>query len=254
MLKYRFIKNSSKVILISTALLFISNLILLLSLVFSGFESKIGFLSKLPDVSVYIFTFLVFLALNDEKSAHRKTKDIKSQKSIIVLKGFLIFIFVMYFFKNLIQKAVGGYNNPVINVILNVLFIIASFSFFLLVLSIWYLKRDFKEGKLKYIHLVSIIISAFYAAYKVFFYSSVFNFENALFTNEAQYLFCLLQYIINIVMLFCIKKHYEEKEQKTEQEESEKPKQERPAVVETIEFEKGFGIDFIDDYKNGLKS
>ena len=102
MLKYRFIKNSSKVILISTALLFISNLILLLSLVFSGFESKIGFLSKLPDVSVYIFTFLVFLALNDEKSAHRKTKDIKSQKSIIVLKGFLIFIFVMYFFKKLI--------------------------------------------------------------------------------------------------------------------------------------------------------
>ena len=79
---------------------FISNLILLLSLVFSGFESKIGFLSKLPDVSVYIFTFLVFLALNDEKSAHRKTKDIKSQKSIIALKGFLIFIFVMYFFKN----------------------------------------------------------------------------------------------------------------------------------------------------------
>ena len=94
MLKYRFLKNSAKVLCVSTGVLLLSNLILLLGLLIPSFEEKIGFLSKLPDLSIYIFTFFSYLALNDEKAAHRKIKDIKSQKFIKVLKAILIVIFV----------------------------------------------------------------------------------------------------------------------------------------------------------------
>ena len=78
MLKYRFLKNSAKVLSVSTGVLLLSNLILLFSLLIPKFEDKIGFLSKLPDLSIYIFTFLSYLALNDEKAAHRKIKDIRN--------------------------------------------------------------------------------------------------------------------------------------------------------------------------------
>ena len=55
------------------------------SLLIPKFEDKIGFLSKLPDLSIYIFTFLSYLALNDEKAAHRKIKDIRNQVDIKIL-------------------------------------------------------------------------------------------------------------------------------------------------------------------------
>ena len=92
MLKQRFLKNSARVLTVSTALLFISNAILWVVFENPSVEEKLGYFSKLPDLSVYIFTFLSYLALNDEKAAHRKIKDIKSQKKLKLLKGFLIFV------------------------------------------------------------------------------------------------------------------------------------------------------------------
>ena len=85
MLKQRFLKNSARVLTVSTALLFISNAILWVVFENPSVEEKLGYLSKLPDLSVYIFTFLSYLALNDEIAAHRKIKDIKSQKKLKVL-------------------------------------------------------------------------------------------------------------------------------------------------------------------------
>jgi hypothetical protein len=46
-------------------------------------------------------------------------------------------------------------------------------------------------------------------------------------------------------MLMCINKHYEKKEALAEAE--EKVKIERPEIIESIENEEGYGIDFIDD-------
>lgn len=248
MLKYRFLKNSAKVLCVSTGVLLLSNLILLLGLLIPSFEEKIGFLSKLPDLSIYIFTFFSYLALNDEKAAHRKIKDIKSQKFIKVLKAILIVIFVSTFFKALVMSNLNG-------VALNLFLIVTSFTFFMLVLSCWYFYRDKNEGKVKFISLVSIIVSFIYVIFKfVMFQNPVYplvgvGVDNTAFVNyqAIQYAFCIFQYVINILMLICINKHYEKKETLSEAEEKAEVKIERPEIIESIENEEGFGIDFIDD-------
>ena len=149
MLKQRFLKNSSRVLLVSTALLLISNLIILLNMTVPYFESKIGWLNKLPELSIYIFTFFSYLALNDEKSAHRKIKDIKSQNCVRVLKGILVAIFITHFFKGLIEKKLLGIDNSFSRLFLSAFLIISSFSFFLMLVSLWYFIRERKEGKVK---------------------------------------------------------------------------------------------------------
>ncbi|MBQ4104222.1 MAG: hypothetical protein IJC90_07150, partial [Clostridia bacterium] len=248
MLKYRFLKNSAKVLCVSTGVLLLSNLILLLGLLIPSFEEKIGFLSKLPDLSIYIFTFFSYLALNDEKAAHRKIKDIKSQKFIKALKVILIVIFVSTFFKALVMSNLNG-------VALNLFLTVTSFTFFMLVLSCWYFYRDKNEGKIKLISLVSIIVSLVYTIFKFVMYQNPVyplggvGVDNTAFVNyqAIQYAFCILQYSTNILMLVCINKHYEKKEALAEAEEKAKVKIERPEIIESIENEDGFGIDFIDD-------
>ena len=146
MLKQRFLKNSARVLTVSTVLLFISNAIVWATAENPSLETKLGFLIKLPDLSVYIFTFLSYLALNDEKAAHRKIKDIKSQKKLNLLKGFLIFVFVSYFFKSIIQSGLSSLNTPFFSIVSDLFMTVASFSFFLMLLSLWYFFRD-KKGK-----------------------------------------------------------------------------------------------------------
>ncbi len=248
MLKYRFLKNSAKVLCVSTGVLLLSNLILLSEILIPSFYEKIGFLSKLPDLSIYIFTFFSYLALNDEKAAHRKIKDIKSQRFIKVLKAILIVIFASTFFKALVMNNLNG-------VVLNLFLTLTSFAFFMLVLSCWYFYRDINEGKIKFMSLVSIIVSLIYMIFKFVMYQKpVFllggiGVDNTGFFNyqAIQYAFCILQYLANILMLVCINKHYEKTEALLEAEEKAKVKIERPEIIESIENEEGFGMDFIDD-------
>ena len=245
MLKYRFLKNSAKVLSVSTGVLLLSNLILLFSLLIPKFEDKIGFLSKLPDLSIYIFTFLSYLALNDEKAAHRKIKDIRNQKFIKALKVLLIVIFVSVFFKSLIGNLLSG-------VALNLFFVVTSFSFFMLILSCWYFYRDKNEGKIKLVSLLSVVVSLAYSVYKFIavYPLTEMGAGNTEFINyqALQYAFCIFQYIVNILMLVCINKHYQKKEIAEELKENEKPKPTRPEIIDNIETEEGFGIDFIDDF------
>lgn len=245
MLKYRFLKNSAKVLSVSTGILLLSNLILLFSLLIPKFEDKIGFLSKLPDLSIYIFTFLSYLALNDEKAAHRKIKDIRNQKFIKALKVLLIVIFVSVFFKSLIGNLLSG-------VALNLFFVVTSFSFFMLILSCWYFYRDKNEGKIKLVSLLSVVVSLAYSVYKFIavYPLTEMGAGNTEFINyqALQYAFCIFQYIVNILMLVCINKHYQKKEIAEELKENEKPKPTRPEIIDNIETEDGFGIDFIDDF------
>ena len=245
MLKYRFLKNSAKVLSVSTGVLLLSNLILLFSLLIPKFEDKIGFLSKLPDLSIYIFTFLSYLALNDEKAAHRKIKDIRNQKFIKALKVLLIVIFVSVFFKSIIKNLLSG-------VALNLFLVVTSFSFFMFVLSCWYFYRDKNEGKIKLVSLLSVVVSLAYSVYKFIavYPLTEMGAGNTEFINyqALQYAFCIFQYIVNILMLVCINKHYQKKEIAEELKENEKPKPIRPEIIDNIETEDGFGIDFIDDF------
>ena len=254
MLKQRFLKNSARVLTVSTALLFISNAILWVVFEFPSVEVKLGYLAKLPDLSVYIFTFLSYLALNDEKAAHRKIKDIKSQKKLKALKGFLIFVFISHFFKVTIQGAFANLDNPFFSVVSDMFMTVASFSFFLLLLSVWYFFRDKTEGKLKIIAGVSIIVSIAYTiikfclSQKVFLVHSFTGIQDNSFllAQRLQYASCLLQYAVNIIMLILVKRHYEKKEFDSEENNKKVPKQKRPQVV-TLDTEDGFGIDNVDD-------
>jgi len=262
MLKCRFLKNSAKVLYISTGILFLSNLIYLFELVAPEYIEKIGFLSKLPELSVYIFTFFSYLALNDEKAAHRKIKDISTQKKIKVIKAFLIIIFILNFLKMQIQNALQNMNNTFADVVISLFLVIASFSFFMFVLSCWYFYRDKNEGKLKIVIVISIVISFAYAVYKFIVYHFVgFSFSSGAVNTEllnsqtVQYAFCLVQYAVNIAMLIAINKYYEKKEaelEKSEKQDNGGNKVETPEIIESLETEKGYGIDFVDDYKTGF--
>ncbi len=255
MLKQRFLKNSARVLTVSVVLLFISNAIVWATAEYPSLEEKLGFLIKLPDLSVYIFTFLSYLALNDEKAAHRKIKDIKSQKKLKFLKGFLIFVFVSYFFKSTIQGGLQGLNMTFFSIISDLFVTVASFSFFLMLLSLWYLFRDKNEGKLSLVAGLSMVISLLYTICKFVLSRKVFplhSFSGAedngyIIAQRVQYAACLVQYAVNIIMLITVKKHYEKKEFESEEAEKNIPKQERPKVI-TIELEDSFGIDNIDDY------
>ena len=261
MLKQRYLKNSARVLTVSAVLLFISNAIVWAVYEFPSVETKLGFLSKLPDLSVYIFTFLSYLALNDEKAAHRKIKDIKSQKKLTFLKGFLIFVFVSHFFKFIIQKNLLNLENSFFTVVSDVFITVSSFSFFLLLLSLWYFFRDKSEGEIRLVAGVSVVVSLLYTVCKFIISRKVFpTYSFSAFTNEeyilvqrVQYASCLVQYAVNIIMLVLVKKHYEKKETESEEFEKSLPKQERPQVV-TIELEDGFGIDNIDDYDFSYES
>lgn len=247
--------------MVSTALLFISNAILWVNYEFPSIETKLGFLNKLPDLSVYIFTFLSYLALNDEKAAHRKIKDIKSQKKLKLLKGFLIFVFVSHFLKFEIQRALYNLGNTLFVTISNVFVTVASFSFFLLLLSLWYFFRDKNEGKIRIASGVSIVISIIYTILKFILTEKDFPLRSySPFTNDeyilaqrVQYAACLIQYAVNIVMLVVVKKYYEKKEFESEKIEKSIPKPKRPQVI-TIELEDSFGIDNIDDYDFSYES
>lgn len=247
--------------MVSTALLFISNAILWATYEFPAIETKIGFLIKLPDLSVYIFTFLSYLALNDEKAAHRKIKDIKSQKKLKVLKAFLIFVFVSHFFKVTVQKTLFNLNNSFFTVVSDVFLTVASFSFFLLLVSLWYFLRDKNEGKIRFVACVSVAVSCFYTILKFFLNKEVFllrsysEFTNDeyIFVQRVQYISCLVQYAVNIIMFALVKKHYEKKEMESEEKEKSLSKPKRPQVI-TIELEDGVGIDNIDDFDFSYES
>ena len=247
MLKQRFLKNSARVLLVSTAILFISNLIVLLSGILPGFESKIGWLSKLPDLSVYIFTFFAYLALNDEKSAHRKIKDVKSQKKINFIKNFLIFVFVTHFFKGYLSSLQNKLDNTFVDVVFNVFFIISSFSFFLFVLSLWYFFRDRNE-EVRYVSAISTVISLIYTVYKILFYVNFNVSQSLFFSANSQLVMCLLQYSVNIFMFFMVFKYYEKKEIAMENDTRKDVLKPRPQIIECIEAEVGYGIDNVDDY------
>ena len=255
MLKQRFLKNSARVLTVSTVLLFISNAIVWATAENPSLETKLGFLIKLPDLSVYIFTFLSYLALNDEKAAHRKIKDIKSQKKLKLLKGFLIFVFISHFFKSMIQSGLSSLNTPFFSIVSDLFMTLASFSFFLMLLSLWYFFRDKNEGKLKLVTGLSVVVSILYTVCKFSLSRKVFPLHSFsgvedngyIIAQRVQYAACLIQYAVNIVMLIVVKKHYEKKEFESEEAEKNIPKQERPQVV-TIELEDSFGIDNIDDY------
>ncbi len=258
MLKCRFLKNSAKVLTFSVGLLYVSNLILLLSSLYPGFVEKLGWFSSLPDVSVYVFTFLTYLALNDEKAAHRKTKDIKSQKKLKALKAFLVFVFVFNFFKMSVSAYLKNAENIFCDVLSSLLLTVSSFSFFMLLLSLWYFFRDKNEGSLKIASAMSVAVSTIYAVIKFLFeLTAVREFSSAIQNNaffESQkyrYIMCLLQYAVNIVMLLVIKFHYEKQEEKYELEEKDIEKKPYPEIIECIETEKGYGIDSVDDLTNG---
>jgi hypothetical protein len=119
------------------------------------------------------------------------------------------------------------------------------------VLSCWYFCRDKNEGKIKLISLLSVVISLAYSVYKiiaVYPLGEMSDDNTALLNYQVvQYAFCILQYATNILMLVCINKHYQKKEIAEELKENEKPKPIRPEIIDNIETEEGFGIDFIDE-------
>jgi hypothetical protein len=122
----------------------------------------------------------------------------------------------------------------------------------MLVLSCWYFYRDKNEGKIKLVSLLSVVVSLAYSVYKFIavYPLTEMGAGNTEFINyqALQYAFCIFQYIVNILMLVCINKHYQKKEIAEELKENEKPKPTRPEIIDNIETEDGFGIDFIDDF------
>ncbi|MBR2876043.1 MAG: hypothetical protein IKC01_02795 [Clostridia bacterium] len=250
-------KNSTKLQCVSVCLLLVSNVIFVAGELFPAVNEKIGILKSAPQIVMFVFPLLSYLALNDEKAAHRKTKDIKSQKIIRFLKGSLVFIFVISVLKSVITHALSSFNGVFSYVLSGVMAVVSSYSFFVLLLSLWYFVRDKKEGNIKYISLFSLVVSVFFALFKMVI--NIFPCISTLATSpilqltDASYVqnaVSVFQYTANIIMLFALTKHFAEKELHLSEERESEISVDRPEVYECISDEKGYGIDFVDDAKN----
>lgn len=258
MLKQRFLKNSSRLLLVATVILFLGNLVVTLFAFSNEFALRFTSLSKFPQLVSFLFPLLAYLSLNDEKSAHRKIKDVKSQRVVIYFKRFLVVIFASLFFKSAITTNLINLKSNFWNLVLSLILVVLSYSFFLTCVSLWYFIREKIDVKIRVVALVSTLVSLFYIFYK-FLISIIIDYpvvnislnEDVLTKLDfSQQMLCLLQYAVNIVMLITFKKYYEKKEDELETIEQALTTHNNPSVYDSIAEQKGYGMDFCDDLKN----
>ncbi len=221
-----------------------------------NFANSIMFFTE---ISLYVFVIVAYFALNDEKNAFRPQKDILNQKKIKRIKIFLVAIFLVSLLKPTLQSLITTINSNsslVTDMLLSLFNVIFSMPTLLLAVSLRYYFRDANSSKVRIYSLVSVIVSGAYFSYK--FVAYFINYSNvelpiSIFSEFSQYMFCLLQYGVNIFMFTRLKKYFEVMQGKKQETEKEKiSNNEYPLVRESITENSGFGLDNADDFVRGI--
>ena len=167
-------------------------------------------------VTLVVTALLMYVAFNGEGVGHKRSLQRSGKCAARVLKLLLAVSFLYFYSKNRIVAAVSLSGAVWLRVLLSALTAVASYSFVLCAVSLWYLLRDRKNAFLTVVNAAAFVISAIYEVYKFFFYAAV-SFgairlgETALRvlgSNTLLQLMCILQYIVDIFMFLCVYKVY----------------------------------------------
>ncbi len=252
MTKYKRLKNSQMMFGVVCVALFIA-IALLLCMEIPTLSVAFLKLTPVTEIILYLSFLGSYLALNDEKSAYRPERDMKSQNKIKGLKVFLIIIFLSSFIKNsFINVLVSNGENLISNFIGSVINVVLSMPFFIMIISLHlFLKYGFCK-EIKVITLISIVVSAFYALFKGLSYFYDYRGETSdlfIFSAVFQYAVCLIQYASNLFMFKGMKKYFSNKEEEfREIYKAEKKERKYPLLRENITEKNGFMLDSADDF------
>ncbi len=254
MTKSNYLSSAAKYFAVVSALILLPNLFSM-----AGSSEQVAELTrKITSFSFYLIIALTYVALNGEGIAYRKNNMIENLKSIVYLKRYLLFSVIVNVAKSYLErKAVSFSDNNVVKVFLqfssSVLFSVASFSFVVTVVLIWYLKRDKDIQNLFKFELIAIILGVLYNVFKILNYTvdsyglkiygeALTNlFSNQMIIN----ILCVVCCIIFIVSFIVISRSYNLLSLK-EEDERKKTLALRKTTKDICKSE-GYGIDSVED-------
>lgn len=213
MSKNGYIVTAAKYLTVTAVLLLVNNLLTNIGawVPYAALVSQ-----KTYIVTLVVAALLMYVAFNGEGVGHKRSLQRSGKRAEHILKLLLVVSFLYFYSKNRIVAAVNLSGAVWLRVMLSALTVVASYSFVLCAVSLWYLIRDRKNAFLTAVNAAAFVISAVYEVYKFFYYASV-SFgairlgETALRvlgSNTLLQLMCILQYVVDIFMFLCVYKVY----------------------------------------------
>lgn len=255
MTKSEYLSNSAKLLLMGSVLLFAVNLFAFLGDYIVGFST---ISTKLSNFTFYAVLVVGFLAFNGEGIAYKNSRETQKKSKTVILKVLLIFAFFVRFVKTFVENAllsadaesvVGIFSRLISGVFVTV----SSYGFLFAVVSLWYIFRDSDEKKLCIVEICAFAFGVIYNVYKVFYYTvskygvTAFGelFTNLFSDKTLLNIFCLLQFVFDIIMFAVVKSFYDKK---IPDEQDEKKKIARKMLrAKNIYSTDGCGIDTLED-------
>ena len=255
MTKSDYLSNSAKILLISSALLFVANLLAVMGAYNEVFVIPA---EKFSTFCFYAVFLLGFLAFNGEGIAYKHSRESGNKKKTTYLKILVLFVFLVRYIKNPIENLALSLNAEslcgiVTRLLLGVFNTVFSYGFLLTIVSLWYIFRDNGIKKLLPFETCAFAVGLIYNVYKVFNYAVtkygltafgelfVSVFSNKLILNSL----CLLQFLLDIFMCLIVMKHYDKKAIKEQEEKSKVNK--KMVVAKRIYSTDCYGIDDLED-------
>lgn len=255
MTRAEYLSNSAKLFSVNGIILFVAN-----AFIFAGhFNESLGaYGTKLSNYTFYIIAFLSFLALNGEGVGYKRHRDFVNRKRTRLLKGVLVFVFLIRFIKKPVESVVLSLFGDGVMLAVGKLFLgffntAATYSFLFTLVSLLYLVRDKGEKKLLPFEALAFGAGAFYAVYRSAFYAvtkyeltELGAFFEVLFSsNDIMYILSLLEYLMFVVMCFAVMRCYNSKVL-FEQDEKIKAKK-KMLVAPKIYNNSHIGLDTLED-------
>ena len=266
MTRSEYMANSAKLLLLCSLMLLVANVLT----IFGEPGTQIADIgSKLSTVSFYVVFFLSFIAFNGEGIGHKRKRSFRRKKVTTLLKLVALFPFLYRYVKAYVIKFVLSNADVGLgkgeNIILAVLNTLASYSFMLVVVSLWYMYRDSQTKGLFVVEVLSFLAGLGYSIYKVFYYSVTYIveyikgynpfgydieklirlLETPFANSDTFHMLCIVQYSANILMFLVAAVHYS----KIADSEREEHQQAQKLLVPTVNIYNTdcVGIDTLDD-------
>ena len=254
MTKSNYLSSAAKYFAVVSALILLPNLFSILG----SSEQLSSLTGKITSFSFYLIIAVTYVALNGEGIAYRKNNLPQNLRSIVSLKRYLLFSVLVNFSKNFIErKALNFTGNDWVKMLLqlssSILFSVASFSFMVTVVWLWYIKRDKELSQLFKFEVIAVAFGVLYNVFKVFnFTVTIYDLKifgeglTKLFSNQTvSSILCVACCIVFIIAFVLVSKQYDKLSLK-EDEERKKLLSLRKTTKD-IYKEDGYGIDSAED-------
>ncbi len=257
-MKYSYFAKASRYLFFGSLALFITKLAFVLS-EFSGSASERlqSFFSSLTEVAFYGFLILSFVALYNEASAHKRSRDFHSAKSAGYLKKLTVYCILSVFVKAIVKGIAKSIpETGALGVSLRAvcaLFVSAtSLSFLMFAISLWYFKRDKGEKSLLLFEIIAVCAGIVYFASRYISVLSEFGVsflsagEYELFCGEGvQGILCIVQYGADALLFYMTHSYFAELDDSDFKSLSEAGSEVRKG--ESLYSECGCGLDELDN-------